>query len=104
MSFLLGKVFEIYLKNIRCSSLKDGTKKEQRQIELLKILAKGCKKHPAYRAIRKATERCEECVVVWQAKVELNKLIKLWEIKKLFFCRKKFSSVNIKLNVGNSLC
>ena len=48
--------------------------KAQRQIELLKILAKGCKKHPAYRAIRKATERCEECVIVWQAKVELNVL------------------------------
>ena len=48
--------------------------KEQRQIQLLKILAKGCKKHPAYRAIRKATERCEECVVVWQARVELNAL------------------------------
>ena len=47
--------------------------KEQRQIELLKILAKGCKKHPAYRAIRKATERCEECVV-WQARVEINAL------------------------------
>ena len=46
----------------------------QRQIELLKILAKGCKKHPAYRAIRKATERCKECVVVWQARVELNEL------------------------------
>ena len=27
--------------------------KEQKKIELLKILAKGCKKHPAYRAIRK---------------------------------------------------
>ena len=48
--------------------------KEQRQIKLLKILAKGCKKHPAYRAIRKATERCEECVVVWQARVELNEM------------------------------
>ena len=46
----------------------------QRQIELLKVLAKGCKKHPAYRAIRKATERCEECVVVWKAWVELNAL------------------------------
>jgi hypothetical protein len=46
----------------------------KRQIELLKILAKGCKKHPAYRAIRKATERCDECVVVWQARVEMNKL------------------------------
>ncbi len=42
--------------------------KEQRQIELLKILAKGCKKYPAYRATRKATERCEESVVVWASK------------------------------------
>ena len=46
----------------------------QRQIELLKVLAKGCKKHPAYRAIRKATERCDECFVVWKARVELNAL------------------------------
>ena len=46
----------------------------QRQIELLKVLAKGCKKHPADRAIRKASERCEECVVVWKARVELNSL------------------------------
>jgi len=29
----------------------------QRQIDLLKILAKGCKKHPAYNTIRKATEK-----------------------------------------------
>ena len=49
-----------------------GNDKNQRLIDLLKILAKGCKKHPAYRAIRKATERCDECVVVWQARVKLN--------------------------------
>ena len=53
-----------------------GSDKNQRLIELLKILAKGCKKHPAYRAIRKATERCEEYIVLWQAKVELNKIEK----------------------------
>ena len=47
---------------------------ELRQIELLKILAKGCRKHPAYRAIRKATERCEECVIIWQARLELDTL------------------------------
>ena len=41
--------------------------------ELLKILSKASKKHPSYRPIRKATERCEECVVVWKARVELNK-------------------------------
>ena len=51
-----------------------GNDKNQRLIDFLKILAKGCKKHPAYRAIRKATERCEEYVFVWQARVELNKL------------------------------
>ena len=62
------------MKNIEYSSKKMMPNKEQRQIELLKILAKGCKKHPAYRAIRKATERCEECVFVWQARIELNKI------------------------------
>mgnify|MGYP006872148949 FL=1 len=48
--------------------------KLERQVALLKILAKGCKKHTAYRAIRKATERCEECVVIWQARVEVNEI------------------------------
>ena len=48
--------------------------KLERQVVLLKILAKGSKKHPAYRAIRKATHRCEECVVIWQARVELNEI------------------------------
>ena len=51
-----------------------NNRKLERQIDLLKILVKGCKKHPAYRAIRKATERCEECVVVWQARVKLNEM------------------------------
>ena len=74
MSFLQGKILETYLKNIEYFSKKMIPNKEQRQIVLLKILAKGCKKHPAYRAIRKATERCEECVFVWQARIELNKI------------------------------
>ena len=51
-----------------------NNRKLERQIDLLKILAKGCKKHPAYRAIRKATERCEECVIIWPARVELDTL------------------------------
>ena len=46
----------------------------QRQIELLQVLAEGCRKHPAYRARRAATERCPECVVVWKARCELNEL------------------------------
>jgi len=34
--------------------------KSQRKIELLQILAEGCRKHPAYRALRVATQRCQE--------------------------------------------
>ena len=49
-------------------------RKFERQIELLEILAKGCKNHTAYRAIRKATEKCEECVYVWQTMFKLNAL------------------------------
>ena len=48
----------------------------EKKIKLLKVLAKGCKKHPAYRAISKATERCEECVLVWNARLKLNDLDK----------------------------
>ena len=43
-----------------------------KKIKLLETLAEGCRKHPGYRARRKATERYEECVVVWKARVELN--------------------------------
>ena len=70
---------------------------KQRQIELLKILAKGCKKHPGYRAIRKATERCEECVVIWQAKVELSALEK--QITKSF---ESIQAYNETLTQGNT--
>ena len=45
-----------------------------KKIKLLKILSEGCKIHPAYRARRKATGRCKECVVVWNARLELNVL------------------------------
>ena len=46
--------------------------KSQRIIELLEILAEGCRKHPAYRARRSATGRCEDCITVWNARLELN--------------------------------
>ena len=49
-----------------------STNKLKKQIELLKMLAKDCKKHPAYKAIRKATERFEECVIVWNAILQIN--------------------------------
>jgi hypothetical protein len=48
--------------------------KSAREIELLKVLAEGCRKHPAYRARRPATARCAECVVVWNARLELNEI------------------------------
>ncbi len=48
--------------------------KSQRLIKLLQILAEGCRKHPAYRARRAATERCPKCVVVWKARCELNEM------------------------------
>ena len=48
--------------------------KSQRKIGLLKILAEGCRKHPAYRARRPATGRCQECMAVWNARFELNNM------------------------------
>ena len=48
------------------------TNTNKRKVELLKILAEGCRKHPAYRARRPATGRCQECIVVWNARLELN--------------------------------
>ena len=48
------------------------SKTNERKVALLKIFAEGCRKHPAYRARRPATERCQECVVVWNARLELN--------------------------------
>ena len=47
-----------------------------KQIELLKVLVDGCKKHPAYRAIRPATGNCEPCVKIWKARLELNDMEK----------------------------
>ena len=46
----------------------------EKQLQLMEILVDGCKKHPAYRAIRPATGYCEPCVKMWDARLELNKL------------------------------
>ena len=48
----------------------------EKQVALLRILVDGCKKHPAYRAIRPATGRCKPCVEMWQARQELKELNK----------------------------
>ena len=44
------------------------------KIELLELLVKGCRVHPAYRAIRPATGNCLPCVDMWKARQELNDL------------------------------
>lgn len=43
-----------------------------RKVELFQVLSEGCRKHPAYPARGPATQRCPECVVVWNARLELN--------------------------------
>jgi hypothetical protein len=44
----------------------------KKQVQLMRVLVAGCKKHPAYRAIRPATENCESCVKMWRAQLGLN--------------------------------
>ena len=44
--------------------------------KLLKILSEDCCIHPVYRARRKATGLYKECVMVWQARLNLNDLEK----------------------------
>ena len=45
---------------------------DARKIELLKLLAEGCRKHPAYRAKRQVKIDCEPCLVMWKARLELE--------------------------------
>ena len=45
-----------------------------KKIDLLEILVKGCRVHPAYRAIRPATGKCLPCVEMWEARQQLKKL------------------------------
>jgi len=64
--------FELLDFSWQAITMKNETLKKQ--VELLKILAEGCKKHPAYRAIRPATGRCEPCVKMWEARRALEGL------------------------------
>ena len=47
---------------------------QSRQIELLTILAEGCKKHPAYRARRRPSVECAPCAEMWEARAALNEI------------------------------
>lgn len=48
--------------------------KSEAIIRCLRVLAEGCRKHPAYRARRPATGRCEPCIRMYEARLELNEL------------------------------
>lgn len=50
------------------------TDKSDATIKNLRILAEGCRTHPAYRARRPATGRCAPCVRMYKARLALNKL------------------------------
>ena len=41
-------------------------------VELLKILAEGCKTHPSYRAKRKVITWCETCNLMYEARQKLK--------------------------------
>ncbi len=43
-------------------------------IKNLRILAEGCRTHPAYRARRRATGNCEPCMRMYEARLQLNEL------------------------------
>jgi hypothetical protein len=68
-SILASRVKFVEYQSMNVESLK-------KQVELMRVLVAGCKKHPAYRAIRPATGNCEPCVKMWNARLELNSLEK----------------------------
>ena len=48
----------------------------KKQVQLMRVLVAGCKKHLAYQAIRPATGNCEPCVKMWEARQELSNMEK----------------------------
>ena len=46
----------------------------KKQVQLMRVLVDGCKKHPAYQAIRPATGNCEPCVKMWKARQALKEV------------------------------
>ena len=52
----------------------ESTEQSETIIRDLRILAEGCRTHPAYRARRKATGNCAPCVRMYEARLRLNKL------------------------------
>ena len=48
----------------------------KKQLQLMEILVDGCKKHPAYRAIRPATGDCDRYLKMWEERLDLDDLEK----------------------------
>jgi len=65
-SILASRVEFVEYQTMDIESLK-------KQVQLMRILVAGCKKHPAYRAIRPATGNCEPCIKMWEARQALKK-------------------------------
>ncbi len=50
------------------------TENTEATIRNLRILAEGCRMHPAYRARRRATGNCEPCMRMYEARLQLIEL------------------------------
>ena len=72
-----------------------------RKAELLTVLADGCKRHPAYRAIRPATGNCAPCAKMWSAKLEMTGHVSKME-KSKSLSNLKGTSINVSSNKGVS--
>ena len=55
-------------------STEKSTKIFEATIKNLRILAEGCRTHPAYRARRPASGNCEPCMRMYEARLRLNAL------------------------------
>ena len=47
----------------------------KKQVQLMRVLFKGCKMHPTYRAIRPTTGDGQPCVKMWGARLALKEFI-----------------------------
>ena len=53
--------------------LRKRCERQEAEIAALRQIAKGCKKHPSYRGIRKSKVECEACVIIYKLAQEYLK-------------------------------
>lgn len=58
---------------MQVSVLQKRCQKQEKEIVALRVIAKGCKKHPTYRGMRKSKVECEACVVIYKLAQEYLK-------------------------------